>query len=81
VRVVVASVLVVLAAGVLWLAGEEHRRNCIASGHATCSVLPWVSGERVARGRLDARGCEQVRLINAYDGRDGDTVPTPPECR
>lgn len=30
---------------VLWLAGEEHRSNCIAADRIDCSVLPWEQGD------------------------------------
>lgn len=40
---------VVLAASALWLAGEQHKQNCIDSKMANCSVLPWKSGEAVAK--------------------------------
>ena len=38
-------VALVLAGGVLWLAGEQHRGNCQRDGKVACSVLPWESGE------------------------------------
>ncbi len=40
---------VVLAASALWLAGEQHKQNCIDSGMHNCSVLPWKSGEGVLK--------------------------------
>jgi hypothetical protein len=43
-RLAALLVAVVLSAGVLWLAGEQHRKNCISSGHSGCSVLPWDNG-------------------------------------
>lgn len=42
--VVVALVLLVLAFGVLWNAGEQHRKNCIQEKRSDCSVLPWANG-------------------------------------
>jgi hypothetical protein len=47
-RLATLLVAAVLAAGVLWLAGEEHRRNCVSSGRTSCSVLPWDNGQRAA---------------------------------
>jgi hypothetical protein len=80
-RVALVAVLDLLTASALWLAGEQHRKNCLSSGRAGCSVLPWDSGDRAQSGPPDARGCEQVDLINEYDGVQGDTVEVPPECR
>jgi hypothetical protein len=34
----------VVAVGVLWLAGEQHRKNCQDAGRSSCSALPWDSG-------------------------------------
>ena len=36
------------AGSVLWLAGEEHRKNCQTAGRTECSVLPWDAGKRIA---------------------------------
>jgi O-methyltransferase involved in polyketide biosynthesis len=28
----------------LWLAGEQHRANCLIADRVACSVLPWQEG-------------------------------------
>lgn len=38
------AVALVVAAPVAWLAGEEHRENCLRTDRSSCSVLPWDSG-------------------------------------
>jgi hypothetical protein len=51
-----------IAASLAWLAGEQHRENCIRDGKRSCSVLPWDSGEpKPKRSILDER--------NPYDER------------
>ena len=80
-RIALISVLSVLAAGVIWLAGEQHRENCVSTGKAGCSVLPWDSGDQPRHGRLDDYGCEQLALMHTYDGVENDPDETPPECR
>jgi hypothetical protein len=55
------SLLVVVAAlavgtPLAWLAGEQHRENCISQHRTSCSVLPWESGtcaKSVASGSFD----------------------------
>jgi hypothetical protein len=81
VKVALVVTLAALSIGVLWLAGEQHRKNCRSSGHSRCSVLPWNSGDRPVPMKLDERGCEQLRLANTYDGVQGDTFEVPPDCR
>jgi hypothetical protein len=49
VRLATLLVAAVLAAGVIWLAGEEHRKNCQDAGRTACSILPWDAGERASR--------------------------------
>lgn len=39
------AVTLALTAAVLWLAGEQHRENCIRQDRTSCSVLPWDSGK------------------------------------
>ena len=39
---VVAALIV--AVPVAWLAGEQHRANCMRAGRSGCSVLPWDRG-------------------------------------
>lgn len=82
-KVATLIVVSVLAVGVLWLAGEQHRRNCIASGNKGCSVLPWVAGDarKAATGTLTRQGCERLRLENAYAESTDQIRPVPPECR
>ena len=90
-RAAIVGLLVLLAASVAWLAGEQHRRNCISSGRVECSVLPWKAGSRPSEA-LDATsepkqptlteyGCEQLLLENAYALTEEDRKPTPPECQ
>jgi hypothetical protein len=84
-KVAALLVAVVLAGGVLWLAGEEHRRNCIASGRVECSVLPWDAGERPSessrRGTLTEQGCQQLLIDNALALTEEEQQEIPPECR
>jgi hypothetical protein len=86
-RVASLLVAVVLTAGVLWLAGEEHRRNCLASGHTSCSVVPWDNGRSVEqpisqrRGRLTPTGCELLEGLNDQAVSEDEVKPLPPECR
>lgn len=35
-----------LALPVAWLAGEQHRENCIRANKTACSVLPWEAGKQ-----------------------------------
>ena len=35
----------IAAGALLWLAGEQHRENCLREGKVGCSVLPWDGGE------------------------------------
>ena len=43
----VALVLAILAvAALIWIAGEQHRENCISQNRADCSVLPWENGKQ-----------------------------------
>ena len=84
-RVAIVLVTSVLAVSVLWLAGEEHRRNCIADGKDNCSVLPWENGAtppppETSNGRLTPRGCQELRVNNALALSEGDKTPLPPEC-
>jgi hypothetical protein len=58
-RVAALLVAIVVIAGVVWLAGEQHRKNCISSGHNGCSVLPWDDGNPP-----QARQPEDVRPEN-----------------
>lgn len=32
-----------------WIAGEQHRGNCIRADRVQCSVLPWASGHARAQ--------------------------------
>jgi hypothetical protein len=67
----IATIVAVVAIGgsIVWLAGEQHRENCIREGKQACSVLPWNAGKtppadhRNATRRefdcyLDASKCE-----------------------
>jgi hypothetical protein len=42
----IAAVTLLLLLGVLWNAGEAHRKNCVQAKRINCSVLPWQSGEK-----------------------------------
>jgi hypothetical protein len=70
-----------LALGMLWLAGEQHRENCIRSGQSSCSVLPWDNGEPPSAERddrpLTQQECQDLRIDNALSGSPGDL---PREC-
>jgi hypothetical protein len=70
-------VLAVLAAGVLWLAGEKHRENCFASGKKQCSVLPWASGESPANP-MHSYTRRECLLLKAEELRGGE--PAPSQC-
>lgn len=50
-----------LAFGVVWLAGERHRGNCIRAGEVACSVLP----------------CEQGRVNRSAEARQSKTGSKP----
>jgi hypothetical protein len=85
-RLTALLVAAVLAAGVLWLAGEQHRKNCISSGHSGCSVPPWNSGERAARDvpeqgapekRMTRDACE---LLNARKAAAGTPTADLYDC-
>jgi hypothetical protein len=80
-RIALVTVLAVLAASLIWLAGEQHRKNCLSTGRVGCSVLPWDSGDRPMSGPLDTYGCEQLVLLHVYDGVENGPDETPPECR
>lgn len=43
-RAVVGAALVI-GTPLAWLAGEQHRHNCLDAHRADCSVLPWDNGE------------------------------------
>jgi hypothetical protein len=43
-RIFAATAAVVVALPLAWLAGEQHRSNCIEQGRTGCSVLPWTGG-------------------------------------
>jgi hypothetical protein len=85
----VASLLValVLTAGVLWLAGEQHRKNCISDGRRACSVLPWMAGTAKARKQparsagLTLEECLELRIKNAAAENTADLAPGSADCR
>jgi len=66
---------------VVWLAGEQHRENCIRSGKARCSVLLWESGAAAGSARLTPESCEQLKLRNEAASTVDDLEPLPRECR
>lgn len=43
--VAAVGLLTVIAAGVLWVGGEEHLQSCLAAKKTRCSRLPWKSGD------------------------------------
>jgi hypothetical protein len=51
--VAVAACTLAIAAPVAWLAGEEHRENCLSQQRTSCSVLPWDSGACVKNAADD----------------------------
>ena len=68
----------VLALSALWLAGEQHRANCINSGRSGCSVLPWDNGERPsvdAPSRLSRQECLLLQRAAILAGEEL------PDCR
>jgi hypothetical protein len=71
-RVAALVVGVALAVGILWLAGEQHRENCIRDDRVSCSVLPWDNGEQP---RLSERACRALLRAGA------EPLTLPPECR
>jgi hypothetical protein len=78
VRLAALLVAAVLAVGVLWLAGEQHRENCIRSGQSSCSVLPWDNGERPsveAPTRLSRQDCLLLQRAALLAGEEL------PDCR
>ena len=52
-RWIAALLGVVAVCAVLWLAGEQHRENCIRDGRVACSVLPWEDGRPAPKARDD----------------------------
>jgi hypothetical protein len=56
---------VAIAVSLAWLAGEQHRKNCIHEGKRECSVLPWESG----------------RSAGGPSGRNRDCADLPPAER
>jgi hypothetical protein len=83
-RAATLLVAIVLAAGVLWLAGEEHRKNCLSAGRASCSVLPWDGGSTPAAeepAKLTRRGCILLQYGNALAKSTAEMRRVPPECR
>lgn len=45
-RAAIIGAALTIAAPLAWLAGEQHRENCIRVGQTSCSVLPWDNGSR-----------------------------------
>ena len=45
-RIALVAVTAMLAVGVFWNAGEQHRSNCLVDGKTGCSVLPWEAGAK-----------------------------------
>jgi hypothetical protein len=86
VKIAALLVATALAFGVLWLAGEQHRENCVAAGNTGCSVLPWDDGDGRKQGvseggRLTPYGCELRELLNDQAVTEEQVTPLPPECR
>ncbi|WP_028061149.1 hypothetical protein [Candidatus Solirubrobacter pratensis] len=87
-RIALVLAISVLAAGVLWLAGEQHRRNCMSTGNTRCSALPWDAGmtprsstSTTTRPTLTEQGCVQLTIRNATAVTTDQIQPMPPECR
>lgn len=40
------TIALIAAVAVLWLAGEQHRENCVRDDRTGCTVLPWSGEER-----------------------------------
>jgi hypothetical protein len=91
-RIALVLAISVLAAGVLWLAGEQHQRNCISTGHSGCSVLPWdvgttrrastsTSTSTTKRPTLTEQGCIDLAWSNVAATTTDQIQPIPPECR
>jgi hypothetical protein len=49
VKIVDSIIGVALIASIVWLAGEQHRENCIRANRSECSVLPWNAGKVVRK--------------------------------
>jgi hypothetical protein len=87
-RLALIVVVCVLAVGVVWLAGEQHKRNCISTGK-TCSALPWDAGTTpqsaatptATTATLTAQGCLELALDNAQATTTDQIKPVPPECQ
>jgi hypothetical protein len=45
-RATALTAAVVIALPVAWLAGEQHRDNCLSAGRDNCTVLPWDQGTK-----------------------------------
>lgn len=43
-NLLLGALLTVAIVAVLWLAGEQHRANCLRAGNTSCTVLPWNHG-------------------------------------
>jgi hypothetical protein len=72
-RAAILALGIVFVFGVLWGAGELHRRNCQDAGRESCSVLPWDSGE-IRHVRLTRERC---LLLN--EARQAQGLP-PEQC-
>jgi len=57
------TLVVVVAAVVLWRVGEAHKQACIRAGKVNCSVLPW-SGDAPGAGAGGGGG----GVIQGVDG-------------
>lgn len=64
----IAAIVVgaVFALSVLWLAGEQHRANCIERARA-CSMLPWDHGKKVNRPAQRVILDRQLNPYNTFD--------------
>lgn len=38
------TIALIVATPFTWIAGEQHRENCVRHGNVSCSMLPWDNG-------------------------------------
>lgn len=83
-RIALVAVTAMLAAGVFWNAGEQHRSNCLVAGKTGCSVLPWEAGAKPSlkpRVKLTLEACLRLRVQKKVQAASGEGMdPLPPEC-
>ncbi|HUR86959.1 MAG TPA: hypothetical protein VMY78_16620 [Solirubrobacteraceae bacterium] len=60
-RVAAIVAAIIIALPLAWLAGEQHRENCIRLDRTGCSVLPWDAGESPRETALPLTPAQQRR--------------------